>query len=255
MVETIFLTPKKTGIAAFREKKTILGRATKVLTSPKTTLALGATLATLLTAGAAAPAATSAALRAAPSVAARSVGKVAKGAVSLAKPKSIKGALGLAVGVPTAVGVLSSSAKARKIAKTALDPRESIKRGQKLGGIIEDPSKAEDILGIKEKTTLKEKVLGGLKTAGIYGGAAAAIAGGAALTKKALQKRKEEKALEAQLQPTALGAAQPRPVGLGGVPIVQAQPTQSSPQITSREAPQSTNGIKPIQNIIQIAVR
>ncbi len=44
---------KKTGIAAYREKKTIGGYATKILTSPKTTVVLGTTLATMLGAGAA----------------------------------------------------------------------------------------------------------------------------------------------------------------------------------------------------------
>jgi hypothetical protein len=74
------------------------------------------------------------------------------------------------VGVPTAVGVLKASPKAREVAKTALDPRESARRGVQLGEIIE---KKRDIpKGIKE----------GLKTAGIAGGvlgAGAAITAGA----------------------------------------------------------------------------
>ena len=43
--------PKKTGLAALREKPGVAGTVAKVLTSPKTTVALGATLATLLTFG------------------------------------------------------------------------------------------------------------------------------------------------------------------------------------------------------------
>jgi flagellar biosynthesis/type III secretory pathway protein FliH len=48
---TINLTPQKTGIAEFRERDTIAGKAVKVLSSPKTTVALGGILAGLLTMG------------------------------------------------------------------------------------------------------------------------------------------------------------------------------------------------------------
>ncbi len=69
---TITLQPKKkelTGIAAFREKPTLAGKAVKLLTSTKTTVFLAATLASMgLGAGVSAVIARSAAVRAAPRV-------------------------------------------------------------------------------------------------------------------------------------------------------------------------------------------
>ena len=108
MTETIFLTPKKKTTAEIRAG---LPLPLRVLTSPVTTAVLGATLGALLF----------------PASALASAKVVGKALV----PKTLKGALIAGVTVPTAVGVLSSSKKAREIVKTTLDPRESIKRGKK----------------------------------------------------------------------------------------------------------------------------
>lgn len=249
MVEVIHLKKKKTGIAAYREKKGILPKAVKILTSPKTTIALGATLAGLLTAGAAAPAATGAALRATPGVLARGTARAGKAIM----PKTAKGALKAAIIVPTAAGVFTSSKKARTVAKKAIDPRESFKRGETIAEIIEDPSKTADVLGIKEKQSLKEKVITGLKAAGLVGAAAAVTVGGAAALKKGkaiLDKRKAAAQKPVELKPSMreLGFTEPKPVGLGGIPVKQ-------PKSSLIGAPQSTKTQPPVSNIIQIQVQ
>lgn len=200
----------------------------RILTSPKTTAVLGLTLASLLN-----PALALAGLR---------------GAGKLLIPKTAKGLIVAGVTVPTAVGVLSQSKKARGIVKSAIDPRESVKRGRKLGKIIEDPSKASDILGIKGLTT-KEKLVKGLKAGGIAGG----VIAGAVIAKKGIEKFKDLKSKRAvdQLErkaPRELGFTDPRPVGLGGVPV-------AVPQIKPIEASQPMQMGRPAQNIIQIQVR
>ena len=48
-----------------------------------------------------------------------------------------------------------------------------------------------------------------------------------------------------------LGVAEPRRVGLGGIPVSGAV----APSITPTGAPRLTNGVPPIANIIQITVR
>ena len=236
MVETIKLSPiilkkKKTGIGAYIEKKGFLPGVVRLITSPKTTIALGATLATLLTAGALAPAATGAALRAAPAVAARGIGKTAK----FIMPKTLKGAVGLTLGAPIVYGVLSKSKKARELVKKTIDPREGIKRGEYLAGIIEDPKEL--------KTQLKEEGLWEtIKTSAKGGGKYAAIAAGVigvatlvktkapqkavSFIKEKLEQRKMTKELEvakeaAPLDPglKTMGFTEPLPVGLGGVPV------------------------------------
>ncbi|MBR9679362.1 MAG: hypothetical protein GON13_03785 [Nanoarchaeota archaeon] len=216
----------------------------KILTSPKTTIALGATLGALLF-----PASALAGTRV--------VGK-------MIVPKTLKGALIAGITIPTAAGVLSSSKKARTIVKTTLDPRESIKRGKKIGEIIEEPKKAKEILGITEEMTLTEKIKAGAKTAGKVG---AIIAGVGAVglgvkkvlptAQKILQQRRAKKELEIikeqeKAQKLAglkqVGFTEARPVGLGGVPV--AVPSQIQPI----GAPQATQRPQPLQNIIQIAV-
>lgn len=219
----------------------------KIITSPKTTLALAATLAGLI----GFPGAAAGLLRAAPGVAAR-------GAVRLI-PRTPRGALTALITIPTAVGILSQSKKARQLVKSALDPREAVKRGRKIGEIIEEPGKAADVLGIGKEKTLKEKIIAGTKAAGIAGGVIAAGLGAAALAKKGLPfvqtklaERKArieaEKLLRAKSSTAALGFTEPRPVGLGGVPIGQ-------PQIRPLGAPGATQARPPIQNIIQIQVQ
>ena len=248
MPETIFLTKKKTGIAAYREKKGVLPFLTRVITSPKTTLALGATLATLLTAGAAAPAATGAALRATPAVLGRTALKTTKATAkfTLGSPKKV-------LATTTAIGILGASPKIRKaVVERIKDP---FGHGRVIGEIIEDPSKAADILGIKdkEKAGFVDYLKTGAKAAGLAGVAIGGAAGAAALYKK-YKVSKEEKKLQdvSQLKGLkTLGFTEPRPVGLGGVPVSVA----GVPQIQPVGAPQATQGARPIQNIIQIAVR
>jgi len=249
---TIYLEKKKTGIAAYREKSGILPSIVRAATSLKTTAVLGATLGTLLTAGSLAPAATGAVLRATPAVA----GKVAKSALKLAAPKSIKGAVGLAVGVPVAVGVLTKSKKAREQAAKYLNPIENIKRGEKLGSIIEDPSKAADILGIKdkEKAGFMDYVKTGAKALGVAGVAIGGVAGAKALYEKYKSSKAEKAAQEASNLAglKQVGFTEPQPVGIGGIPIYSV-PT--SAEYSGSQPLQSQNATPPVLNIIQIGIR
>lgn len=253
----IILKKKKTGIAAYREKKGFLPGIVRVMTSPKTTIALGATLATLLTAGALAPAATGAALRAAPAVAARGVGKAAK----FVMPKTLKGAVGLTLGAPIAYGILSKSKKARELVKKTIDPREGIKRGEYLAGIIEDPKELKTQL---EEEGLWETIKKGAKKGGKYGAIAAGVIGAVALVKtkapqkavsflkEKLEQRKISKELQApkeaqQLDPglQQMGFTAPQAVGLGGVPV-------SGVPVRGIGAPGEQIKQPAIHNIIQI---
>jgi len=238
LLPVIKLTKKKTGLAAYVEKKGFLPGVARVLTSPKTTIALGVTLGALLTGGALAPVATKAALRAAPGVLGRTSLKVGKKIM----PTTLMGGAKLigGAGIAYGLGVPGIKKVTKKIFKT----------GEKIGEIIDEPGKAADILGIKEDQTLKEKVITGLKAAGLVGAAAAVAIGGVAAVKKGKQIL-EERALKvgkpAQLEPglKAMGFTEPRPVGLGGVPIspVPGIPTGAP------GAPISRPGVS---NIIQI---
>ena len=222
MPETIFLTKKKTGIAAYREKKGFLPGLVRVGTSLKTTAVLGAVLGTLL----------------APAAAGRLALGAAKGAGRFVAKRPLASVLG--------AGALISSAKLRKDVIGL--PGKTLKAGGKLGEIYEDPSKAADILGIKEKATTKEKIIGAAKVAGVGG---ALIAGGL-IAKKGIEKYKESKTAIPDIAGLkTLGFTDPRPVGLGGVPVSVA----GVPKIQPVGAPQATQGARPIQNIIQIAVR
>ncbi len=199
----------------------------RILTSLKTTAVLGATLGALVN-----PAA-------------------ALGLVKGAGRFVIKRPLLSLVGVPTAYGVLKSSAKAREITKTALDPREAVKRGGTLGGIIEEPKRAKELLGISEDMTTKEKILTGLKAGGKVGaviGGALAIKKGAPTIKKFLETRKAKKA-EQLAGLKQIGFTEKRPVGLGGIPV--ATPVQ----ISSTKGLQEPITRPPVQNIIQIAIK
>ena len=228
MAETIYLTPKK---LTLKEKRAKLPKALQVLTSLKTTAVLGATLGALLN----------------PALAlsgAKTVGR-------MLIPKTAKGLLVAGITVPTAIGVLSSSKKAREIVSKSINPVEAVKRGQKIGDIIQDPGKAKDILGITEKMSAKEKIVSGLKTAGKVGGVIAlggvAVAG-AKKVKSMLAERKAEKELTPSLK--ALGFTEPKQVGIGGVPVSVGAAAPGMPT----QAPGSTQMPKPIQNIIQIQV-
>ena len=223
--ETIFLNQPR--------KKKELSPALKFLTSPKLTVALGATLIGLLN-----PAAGLAALKA--------------GSRFLI-PKTLKQAAVTAIAVPTIAGVLSRP-KGRKAAAKIFSPGENIKRGQNISDIITGDKKAIDVLGIKEGSSLKEKVVAGLKAAGLVGAAAAVGIGGAVALKKGkqiLDERAAKKAaveISSRKELSALGFTDPQPVGLGGIPV-------GVPIKTLTEPPGSTKGARPIQNIIQIQVQ
>lgn len=192
-----------------REIRAGLPLPLRVLTSPKTTIALGATLATILF-----PAA---------------IGRIALGAGKfiVKKPKTAL------LGIPTAAGILAVSPKARKL----IDPRETFKRGKGLGGIIEDPSK----LRLPKDKTLKEKVIEVGKTAGLIGGAAAAVVGGAAVVKKIKEKipsvRQPTGTLPAPPSITAitqpLGAVE-KPKGAISKPITPTIKINNNPTIDIR---------------------
>lgn len=160
---TLFLGSKKlTGIAAFREKETFLGKTAKVLTSFKTTAALGAVLGTLLF----------------PSAALALTRGVGRQALTLI-PKKLGGKLLLAGGIAAAV----ESPRLRRIIKTKFNP---LVTGKELGKIIEDPTR----LFPKERTPkgVFDKFKDVLGTAGLIGGVAAATVGGVILAKKGISK-------------------------------------------------------------------
>ena len=203
-----------------KEIRAGLSTPLRILTSPKTTLGLLGTLATLLIPGGPA-----------------FVGRGLVGTAKLARPRSIKGAIGLGVGIPTAVGVLSQS----KTARGFLDPRKSVKRGRSLGRIIDDPGRAQDVLGIRDKT-FKEKVGAGLKSAGIAGGALAIGLGAVAGAKKIIQARQKAPGV----------VTIPSPLGLS--PVVTPRVAVSPREISPIQPPGATKGPQPLQNIIQISV-
>ncbi|MBA7662231.1 hypothetical protein ES703_70257 [subsurface metagenome] len=241
-LEPIKLEKKKTGIAAYREKKGLLPGIVKVMTSPVTTAVLGTALAALLFPAAA--------------------GKVAIGLGKAAKfvaPKTVKGALGMAIGVPVAVGLLKESPKARELVRKTLDPREGIKRGEEIAKMIEDP---EQLTKKLKEEGLWETIKEGAKKGGKYGAIAAGVLGVAAITKKGvpfikekLEERKVRKELEAAKEPLqldpgirAMGFTEPQPVGIGGIPI-------SAPPGLPVGAPTATKTQPAVSNIIQIQVQ
>lgn len=142
----------------------------KVITSPVTTGVLATGLAALIN----------------PALAAATATKVAR----FVAPKTVKGVVATAVGVPTAVGAFVGSKRARELAKTTLDPRESFRRGGEIGKIIEDPSR----LLPKEKEGIKEKIKETFKKGGPIAGTAAAAAATGLVAKKAIEKVKEIRA-------------------------------------------------------------
>jgi len=192
----------------------------------------------------------------------------------------VAGATGLGL------GILKSSAKARKAVVEIPSKILSGQTGEFIGGQIEGFGKAP-------KKTIKEQISEGWEGAGLKGAAlgavsgivgkikekpvvAAAIGAGslAAATqipavkdtitewwaKRQLKKDEEEAAQASKLAEEQKAAAQlaglkqvgftdPVPVGLGGMPVA------TSSGIATSGAPQSTNGTKPLYNIIQIAIK
>ncbi len=133
------------------------------------------------------------------------------------------------------------------------DPRQNISRGKNISDLITGDKKPADILGIKEGSTLKEKVVAGLKAAGLVGAAAAVGIGGVAAVKKGKQILDERAAKKLAVEISkpselkALGFTEPRPVGLGGIPVAVRETSPIA-------APRTTNGTLPASNIIQISV-
>lgn len=240
-----------------KKKREKLPFLLRVLTSPKTTLALGATLGTLLIPGAGAAIA-----RAAP-VIGRAAVKVVPKVGKAIMPKTLKGAAAMVIGAPIAVGLLKESPKAREFVSGVIDPRKGIERGAEIAKMIEDPKQLEEQL---KKEGLWETIKTGAKKGGKYGAIAAGVLGVAALVKaKAPQKgielaktklaeRKAKKALEAAketlpLDPglRAMGFTEPQPVGIGGIPI--KQPVGLPPG-----APGEPISKPAVSNIIQIQI-
>ena len=181
------------------------------------------------------------------------ISKVAPRIISIGKsliPKTVKGKIGAIITVPTVIGILGSSPKARDVVKKTLDPRESVRRGKRIAEIIEDPSRARDVLGIKETSTFKEKLITGAKVGGIVGLGVAGIVG----AKTLLERRKEKKLIQEQEEAQRLvglkqvGFTEPLPVGLGGVPVA------IQPQIQPAGRPGEPLTKPPVSNIIQIQV-
>jgi len=228
MAETIYIKPL-TAWEQAQKTRAKLPVPLKILTSLKTTAVLGTILGTLL----------------APT---KALGLV-KGAAKFVAPKTIKGAVITAVAVPTAYGFLKASPKAREVVKKYIDPREAVKRGEYIAGIVEDPKKIKEIG--KEEGWWKT-VKGAAKEGGKYGAVAAGIIGLGVLAKKPvlslLEKRKAER--ETGLIPTDLPRA-PIELKQPYVPLPTAMPTSISPI----QAPQQQIRHPPIQNIIQIQLR
>ena len=211
----IKLRKKKKGLARLVEKKSFFGRVARVITSPKTTVVLGVTLASLLN----------------PALAGAAARKIGTSLLGVVKKRPITS---LAV-----AGVLTASPKAREFIVKA--PERIFTGGRKIGKIIEDPGRAEDILGIKKGSTFKEKAVTGLKAAGIVGLGVGAVLG----TKALLEKRKAPQLAGLK----QVGFTEPRPVGLGGVPVA------IQPQIQPVGRPGEPITKMPVSNIIQIQVR
>ena len=72
------------------------------------------------------------------------------GAIKKIIPTTPKGIIGTVIAVPTGIGLFKASPTARKITKEILNPIESVKRGESIGGLIENlpvPSKETLVKG------------------------------------------------------------------------------------------------------------
>jgi len=178
----------------------------------------------------------------------KAVPKVLSGLSSAAKKAgsfAVKRPLTTFITLPTAVGVVKASPKVRKIFKE-LTPSKSIKRGEQLGEIIEDPSKVEDI--IPKGTPVKEAIKKGAIGAGLVG---AGIGLGRAVLPKLKDKIRRKQPKEEELP---LGAGTPfssmTPTGLERQEILgEVTPIEEEKPAEAQPSPQ----IMPdIRNIIQI---
>lgn len=156
-------------------------------------------------------------------------------------PKTPKAALKAAVVIPTAVGVLGASPKAREFVKTFVDPRRTFAKGGEIGKIIEDPSK----LFPKDQTTL-EKVKEVTKTAGVAAGVLAAGAGLVVAGKKIKEKIITTKLPEAVLP--ALPSITPSTQPLGAVQPDKPLEVQSMPDIINKISVKPEINVRVSQN-------
>ena len=163
-------------------------------------------------------------------------------------PKTTKGKIiGGLITAPTIAAVLSDPTGRKIIRET---PKRVFRQTKKVLRIIEDPSRARDVLGIKESSTFQEKLITGAKVAGAVGLVGAGILG----AKTLLEKRKEKKLIQEQEDRQRLaglkqvGFTEALPVGLGGVPVA------ISSKIKPIGAPGEPLTRQPVSNIIQIQV-
>jgi len=160
-------------------------------------------------------------------------------------PKTIKGA----VLSTAAIGALTSSKRLREAVVKA--PKTVFTGGQKVGRIIDDPGSAEDVLGLREKKTVGEKVLQGAKVAGVGG----ALIAGAVGVKKIIDLKKSTPTPQIVAVPTLpglrdVGIRSPTPTQLSTDPLIRKQPA-----LMGRPgAPVTQQPTKPVTNIIQIQV-
>ena len=106
-------------------------------------------------------------------------------------------------GTGLASGILSTSERARQFTKEKILDPTSV--GVGLGGLIEDPGQL--LPDPDDGKSFKEKVLDVAKEAGLLGGVAAAVVGGVALGKKALEKFPKIPKIPKQIAPQVLPAA------------------------------------------------
>lgn len=204
----------------------------KLLTSPKTTAVLSATLLGLLH-----PATAGALVKGA-------VGKVAAKVAAHPIKTYTVGLLG--------AGALSVSPTLRETAKKYLSPKYIVGKGAYLG------EKVEEIVGKKTADTtlgFGEKVKEGLKKAGLIGGAVAgagAIALGVSKAVPYVKEKLAERKAKKEVGLISKDEAVPSPTL--SHPYVQPQ-LAGYPQISPLEPAGAIKQAPPIQNIIQIQVQ
>jgi len=160
----------------------------KILASPKTTVALAATLAAITPIGRAAVFA---------------VGKATTGFAA-------RNPLLVGLGAPTVAGALIASPSLRKTALEAADPRKAVERGKRFGEFVEKPD-----------SKIGDALLKGAKTAGLLGAGAAAAA---LIVPAIIKKVKKKKEQVVEIIPTIpealpiLPATVPDPIGAAEKP-------------------------------------
>lgn len=198
------LPPIVLGSKKRRKKRS---RFLRVLGSPKLTVGLGAVLGSLLFPAAA-------------------LGLV-RGAGRALIPRTVKGALKTAIIAPVAVGLLASSPRARELAKGIFDPRKGFRKGEAIGGLVQDPS------GFLPRDPTVTGVGGRIRdvatSAGLLAGAGAALAGGALLVGTAV--------------PRIRGFFDRAPSPQAPISIIPGQPVISQPLGPVQPAPEPAAAI------------